>query len=168
MLVGNEFQSLGRAIVKEDEYEEVRWDSIVSIVSWRERVFRLWWEERCVVLPQDGLKSRWLDFRHNTHWLVLFVLLCLQQVKRVPYSLRGGNYFVFLRDVLPELLENIPLNIRERIWFQHDGAPPHFDRRVRNHLNATFPDRGEGRGPRSAFVTTSHRDMDTRSHLEDL
>ncbi|KAJ4449178.1 hypothetical protein ANN_00574 [Periplaneta americana] len=51
MLAGNEFQSLGRAIVKEDEYEEVRWDGIVSIVSWRERVFRLWWEER-------NLKSR--------------------------------------------------------------------------------------------------------------
>ncbi|KAJ4442528.1 hypothetical protein ANN_04115 [Periplaneta americana] len=46
MLAGNEFQSLGRAIVKEDEYEEVRWDGIVSIVSWRERVFRSWWEER--------------------------------------------------------------------------------------------------------------------------
>ncbi|KAJ4451143.1 hypothetical protein ANN_02585 [Periplaneta americana] len=45
MLAGNEFQSLGRAIVKEDEYEEVRWDGIVSIVSWRERVFRFWWEE---------------------------------------------------------------------------------------------------------------------------
>ncbi|KAJ4433362.1 hypothetical protein ANN_15621 [Periplaneta americana] len=29
----SEFQSLGRAIVKEDEYEEVRWDGIVSIVS---------------------------------------------------------------------------------------------------------------------------------------
>ncbi|KAJ4430471.1 hypothetical protein ANN_22687 [Periplaneta americana] len=49
MLAGNEFQSLGRAIVKEDEYEEVRWDGIVSIVSWRERVFRLWWEERVQV-----------------------------------------------------------------------------------------------------------------------
>ncbi|KAJ4447243.1 hypothetical protein ANN_09247 [Periplaneta americana] len=45
ILAGNEFQSLGRAIVKEDEYEEVRWDGIVSIVSWRECVFRLWWEE---------------------------------------------------------------------------------------------------------------------------
>ncbi|XP_069675213.1 leucine zipper transcription factor-like protein 1 isoform X2 [Periplaneta americana] len=33
MLAGSEFQSLGRAIVKEDEYEEVRWDGIVSIVS---------------------------------------------------------------------------------------------------------------------------------------
>ncbi|KAJ4426428.1 hypothetical protein ANN_27242 [Periplaneta americana] len=41
MLAGSEFQSLGSTIVKEDEYEEVRWDGIVSIVSWRERVFRL-------------------------------------------------------------------------------------------------------------------------------
>ncbi|KAJ4438184.1 hypothetical protein ANN_14123 [Periplaneta americana] len=40
MLACNEFQSLGRAIVKEAVYEEVRWDGIVSIVSWRERVFR--------------------------------------------------------------------------------------------------------------------------------
>ncbi|KAJ4434405.1 hypothetical protein ANN_22966 [Periplaneta americana] len=32
MLAGNEFQSLGRAIVKEDEYEEVRWDGFASIV----------------------------------------------------------------------------------------------------------------------------------------
>ncbi|KAJ4430015.1 hypothetical protein ANN_22223 [Periplaneta americana] len=28
MPAGNDFQSLGRAIVKEDEYEEVRWDGI--------------------------------------------------------------------------------------------------------------------------------------------
>ncbi|KAJ4438345.1 hypothetical protein ANN_14287 [Periplaneta americana] len=62
MLAGSEFQSLGRAIVKEDEYEEVRWDGIVSIVSWRERVFRLWWEERSAfqqrlqVLPAAILK----------------------------------------------------------------------------------------------------------------
>ncbi|KAJ4434158.1 hypothetical protein ANN_16478 [Periplaneta americana] len=35
MLAGSEFQSLGRAIVKEDEYEEVRWDGIVNIVSCR-------------------------------------------------------------------------------------------------------------------------------------
>ncbi|KAJ4448787.1 hypothetical protein ANN_00178 [Periplaneta americana] len=60
--------------------------------------------------------------------------------------LHGDSYFVFLRDVIPELLKNIPLNIRERIWFQHDGAPPHFDCHVRNHLNATFPDCWIGRG----------------------
>ena len=37
----------------------------------------------CTVFPLDGLKCRCLDFRHNTHRLVLFVLLCLQQVERV-------------------------------------------------------------------------------------
>ena len=37
----------------------------------------------CTVLPLDGLTGRWLDFRHKTHRLVLFVLLCLQQVERV-------------------------------------------------------------------------------------
>ncbi|KAJ4436377.1 hypothetical protein ANN_19009 [Periplaneta americana] len=46
MLADIKFQSLGRDVVKENEYEEVRWDDIVGIVSWRERVFRLWWEER--------------------------------------------------------------------------------------------------------------------------
>ncbi|KAJ4429533.1 hypothetical protein ANN_21702 [Periplaneta americana] len=58
MLAGNEFQSLGRAIVKEDEYEEVRWDGIVSIVSWRERVFRLWWEERADIETSQEVKRR--------------------------------------------------------------------------------------------------------------
>ncbi|KAJ4427817.1 hypothetical protein ANN_25545 [Periplaneta americana] len=57
MLAGNEFQSLGRAIVKEDEYEEVRWDGIVSIVSWRERVFGLWWEERAEIRNGNNLKT---------------------------------------------------------------------------------------------------------------
>ncbi|KAJ4429675.1 hypothetical protein ANN_21876 [Periplaneta americana] len=63
---GNEFQSLGRAIVKEDEHEEVRWDGIVSIVSWRERVFRLWWEERMSseispVREESGRPKGYLD-----------------------------------------------------------------------------------------------------------
>ncbi|KAJ4434549.1 hypothetical protein ANN_23111 [Periplaneta americana] len=52
MLAGSKFQSLGGAIVKEDKYEKVRWDGIVSIVSWRERVFRLWWEESRVRIGQ--------------------------------------------------------------------------------------------------------------------
>ena len=37
----------------------------------------------CTVLPLDGLTGRCLDFHRNMHRLVLFVLLCLQQVERV-------------------------------------------------------------------------------------
>ena len=36
--------------------------------------------------------------------------------------------------------------VRERIWIQHDGAPPDFGVDVRNHLNAVFPGRRIGRG----------------------
>lgn len=31
-------------------------------------------------------------------------------------------YHVFLRNILPELLEDVPLHIRNDIWFQLDGA----------------------------------------------
>lgn len=32
------------------------------------------------------------------------------------------------------------------MFFQHDGAPPHFSNQIRNHLNDTYPDRWVGRG----------------------
>ena len=36
--------------------------------------------------------------------------------------------------------------VRERMWIQHDGAPPHFSVDVRNHLIAVYPGRWIGRG----------------------
>ena len=77
----------------------------------------------------------------------------------LPQRLNAINYCVFLRDVLPELLENVPLVIRENMWFQHDGAPAHFSNRARNHLNRSFGARWIGRGgpvawpPRSPDLT---------------
>lgn len=50
----------------------------------------------------------------------------------------------FVQRVSPELLEDVTL-IRERIWLQHDEAPPHFSADVRNRLNDTFPGRWIGR-----------------------
>jgi hypothetical protein len=41
---------------------------------------------------------------------------------------------------LPQLLEDVPLDKRSRMYFQHDGAPPHSPREVRN------PGRWIGRG----------------------
>ena len=48
--------------------------------------------------------------------------------------------------MLPTLLDAVPLEIRQVMWLQHDGAPAHFDRNVRNHLNVTYPNRWIGRG----------------------
>lgn len=64
----------------------------------------------------------------------------------LPNRLNAPVYLVFLRDILPELLENVPLHIRQDMWFQHDGAPAHFGNAVRDHLNVTFERRWVGRG----------------------
>ena len=49
-------------------------------------------------------------------------------------------------DILPEMLENVPLQVRQRLWFQHDGDPAHFALDVREYLNNVFPNRWIGRG----------------------
>lgn len=43
----------------------------------------------------------------------------------MPARIDDNIYNNFLTDDLPELLEDIPLNIRQQLIFQQDGAPPH-------------------------------------------
>ena len=71
-------------------------------------------------------------------------------------NLTGNTYETFLRNELPGLLEDM---IRSQMYFQHDGAPPHYTRHVREYLNEFFPNRMLGRGgpvawpPRSPYPT---------------
>lgn len=58
----------------------------------------------------------------------------------------GEVYLDFLENRLPELLENVPLNIRQRMWYLHDGAPVHHTQPISNYLNTNFPERWIGRG----------------------
>lgn len=58
--------------------------------------------------------------------------------------LEGENYLHFLREELPILLENVPCNIRQSMWFQQDGAPPHRSRNVTAYLNEQFPNKWIG------------------------
>lgn len=73
--------------------------------------------------------------------------------------LTGDHYLRFLQNELQGLLEEIPLNIRIQMYFQHDGAPAHFDRRVKQYLDQRFPGVWIGRGgpiswpPRSPDLT---------------
>lgn len=80
----------------------------------------------------------------------------------LPPRLNAENYLVFLREVLPELLEAVPLHIRQNMIFQHDGAPAHFGRIVRNHLNQMFPHRWIGRSAANdvAVITWPARSPD--------
>lgn len=64
----------------------------------------------------------------------------------LPRRLTGERYLRFLQYDLPGLLEDVPLEVRLSMWFMHDGAPPHFLRRVRAHITETFQNRWIGRG----------------------
>ena len=44
----------------------------------------------------------------------------------LPPRLTGHTYLIFLQEVLGEILEDMSLENRRRLWFQHDGAPPRF------------------------------------------
>ncbi|XP_070529962.1 uncharacterized protein [Cardiocondyla obscurior] len=66
----------------------------------------------------------------------------------LPPRLDGERYAQFLENHLPILLEKLPLQMRQTMIFQHDGAPPHYSRRARMVLDRHFPDRWIGRnGP---------------------
>jgi len=73
----------------------------------------------------------------------------------MPSPLTGESYKIFLQDVLPGLLENVPLNFRRRMWFQHDGAPAHYYRGARQVLEDKFPNRWIGRGGPVAWPARS-------------
>ena len=80
-----------------------------------------------------------------------------------PYIIEGNQnvdlYLDFLTNTLPGLLESVPLNLRSRLVFQQDGAPPHFRITVRAYLEENFGERWIGRGgptswpPRSPDLT---------------
>lgn len=64
----------------------------------------------------------------------------------LPARLNGESYLHFLQEVLPGLLEDVPLVVRQNMWFMHDGCPAHFSRPTRDYLDHTFPQRWIGRG----------------------
>ena len=66
----------------------------------------------------------------------------------LPLRLTGHTYLIFLQEVISELLEVVSLDIRSRLWFQHDDASPHFSGEVHDHFNRCFGQRCIGlRGP---------------------
>jgi hypothetical protein len=59
---------------------------------------------------------------------------------------------------LPELQEDVPLEVRARMWYVHDGAPAHFSGAVQNVPNNTYNDRRVGRGGPTTWTSAS-RDL---------
>ena len=63
-----------------------------------------------------------------------------------PQRLTGDIYANFLQDELPAILENVPLQTRWQMYYQHDGVTPHFSQVVRQYLNHKFPSPWIGHG----------------------
>jgi len=72
----------------------------------------------------------------------------------LPNRLNQDTFLEFLREILPVLLEYVPLATRQVMWFQLDGAPAHFARSVRQFLNTHYP-QWIGRGGRIAWPPRS-------------
>lgn len=74
-------------------------------------------------------------------------------------TVTSESYCDLLKNRLPALLEDVPLHIRREMWFQQDGAPPHFAIITRQFLNEKFGNKWIGRGgprqwpPRSLDLT---------------
>ena len=64
----------------------------------------------------------------------------------LPARLTGDVYRHFLEHDLPTLLEDVPLQLRSKMYFMHNGAPAHFCSVARNYLNTVYPRRWIGRG----------------------
>jgi hypothetical protein len=77
----------------------------------------------------------------------------------LPPRMSSQLYLDFLQNELQELLDDLPLIALRQMWFQQDGAPPHYGRQVRTYLDREFEGRWIGRGgpipwpPRSPDLT---------------
>lgn len=77
----------------------------------------------------------------------------------LPQVLNSHIYAEFLEEKLPELLEDIPLDDRQAIFYQHDGAPAHTARIIDELLQRKFGNRRISRNgpiawpPRSPDLT---------------
>lgn len=106
--------------------------------------------------------------RHNTHYWSVENPHWLRQVEHQrPWSvnvwcgilgnkligphiiegnLNGEMYRNILENEMPTLLEDVSLEVRQNMWFQHDGCPAHYSVIAREVLDRNFNGRWIGRG----------------------
>ncbi|XP_066253581.1 uncharacterized protein [Euwallacea similis] len=92
----------------------------------------------------------WMQVHNQGHWSINVWCGIVNGMIIGPYffeeTLKGTGYLQFLRNELPVLLEEIDLQTRREIYFQHDGCSVHFTLNVREFLDVTFPGKWIGRG----------------------
>ena len=69
------------------------------------------------------------------------------------YTVNGENYLEILCEVVVPQLQTKP--DFDELFFQQDGAPPHYALRVRDYLNEVLPQRWFGRRGSSEWLPRS-------------
>ncbi|KAL6421073.1 hypothetical protein ACFW04_013597 [Cataglyphis niger] len=118
--------------------------------------YLLWAEENPRVIRQHAFQYRWtinvwtgiianrIVNNKFTNYRSLF-----------PPRLTGEVYTNYLEHQLPELLEGIPLCVRQQLILQHDKAPAHFLRQACNFLSAHYRDKWKDQGGPIIWLTRS-------------
>lgn len=92
---------------------------------------------------------RWMREQHTQHPEKVNVWLGIVGDKFVgPFFIAGNlNSAVYLAMLQQQIIPAVQLatNNCDQIWFQQDGAPPHYGLDVRAYLNNVFPNRWIGR-----------------------
>ena len=57
-------------------------------------------------------------------------------------TVAGQVYASCLQNIVPQLMENVPLHICMNMWMQHDGAPPLYALCSRQVMNEIFDETG--------------------------
>jgi hypothetical protein len=80
-------------------------------------------------------------------------------------------YLNCLQNSMPIFLQDIPLLMRLRMLFQHDGAPPHVGRKVTEYLHHHYPNCWTGHFGPFAWPARSHLtplDYYLWEHMKDM
>lgn len=71
---------------------------------------------------------------------------CLLGPYFIEGRLDGQSYLNILRSVVNDMLEDVPVIYLQNLFYQHDGAPAHYQTQVREFLNNHFGSNWLGRG----------------------
>lgn len=99
----------------------------------------------CDENPHEIVEDRFQHQFSLNVWLGI-VGDCLIGPVFLPGRLTGEVYRNFLENTLPGFLEDVPLAIRDAMWYMHDGAPAHFSQVARDFLTQAYGNRWIGRG----------------------
>ncbi|XP_067005481.2 uncharacterized protein [Anabrus simplex] len=88
--------------------------------------------------PNSVVQQRIKERKGANLWVGV-ISNCIIGPHTLPDRLTPEYYNYFITEVLPKLLEDLPLGIRSKICFQQDGAPVHRLKAVRKELPSIFP-----------------------------